>query len=469
MNPEARELAFARAKLVAGLQQQGSAFAGLLDTAILKPTNQHIKACTEFFAANISSESKRTATLWSYLAIVSEIYRKQALNFDATDISTVKKLLSTGVGKSGSRGKVSQPASSQSAAQSTFKPAFKSAFSNSTFQKVQDDSKTASPNEKATGEGKSAWKTIAPAGSVAPKGSSKASGFKINLGTVKKAPKPAPSVPARFGDEAAEPEPEKGLSAIKKQLHILYLISDLLHYQKFHSRCEKYDDYILEVEDLTIQIVGSIVNTDARGSTSHFTKFNSLFDLWETNQFFPFHVIHSFRSQIYFAKQRNTLPGLETSPQPWTLPPTHGDPSDLPFHLPASNAAKLLSVRPGHPIPVKALRPIPFPSSVPPEELVERMKQFDDAVSLVQSHEEINVDPVGGPIEGMTYYGFSKQFAERLREAQGKGQPRERKAKEKPPAHLREKPMPSKFAPPSNYSTVAPPKSYSNVAPPSSY
>lgn len=240
-------------------------------------------------------------------------------------------------------------------------------------------------------------------------------------------------------------------SARRKQLHILYLLNDLLHHTKYHlASSSSYSTLTGTIQSHLVDLVGSAAASDPEAFPKHHGRIKQLLDLWEANGYYQPSYVQKLRETVnnaaklgYFGVgtiglQLGATVGAQLHPSrvskdtPYVMPATHGDPSAPYYDLPAGNMMPHIIPSSTTPINPQLLKPLQFVAGPADETLVIAVKDFmKDVEALFGTEEEhdgtpaIDIDQLGqpilhdeisgDPIGGEGYYGWSKQFCKNMK------------------------------------------------------
>lgn len=239
--------------------------------------------------------------------------------------------------------------------------------------------------------------------------------------------------------ETAQVKPQQ------KQLHVLYILNDLLHHAKYHipnsavepTLSSSLAPFLVEL----IQLIASAAKQRVRKRTE------ALLKIWEEEGIFD----KAQEAELWSALSSGatSTPGilsgrnadssfhpLESRQEVYTMPSSHGDVS-APYHdLPAANMLphitpnKSTPIRPGDVVPLK------FAAGPADAGLVIAVKEFMAAVTALdtgntsskaesEAVEEIDElgqlvrrDETGDLVYGRSYYGWSQEFCEKMKARQ---------------------------------------------------
>lgn len=247
------------------------------------------------------------------------------------------------------------------------------------------------------------------------------------------------------------PDRRHRLSAGRKQLHILYLLNDLLHHTKYHlASSSSYSTLTGTIQSHLVDLVGSAAAFDPKAFSKHHKRIEQLLDIWEANGYYQSSYVQKLREtatnaaklgysgtgtiglQLGDTVRAPLHPSRACKDAPYVMPATHGDPSAPYYDLPAGNMMPHIipnSTTPINPQLVKALQFVAGPAD---ENLVMAVKDFMKDVEVLFGTEEehdaaitIDVDQLGQPtlhdeisgepIGGEGYYGWSKAFCRKMK------------------------------------------------------
>ncbi|KAF7533042.1 hypothetical protein G7Z17_g13568 [Cylindrodendrum hubeiense] len=229
-------------------------------------------------------------------------------------------------------------------------------------------------------------------------------------------------------------------SVKRRRLHILYVVNDVLH----HVVKRNGDAKFATVWDAGLPSL--IANAAAFDNCpKHKTKLENLIRLWQENQYFSSDLISKLRdaltngvaSQISTAPQPSTTSLKLAKETPYVLPSLHGDPTTPWYDLPAASWLPHLTPNSTKPMIPDLIRPIQLVSGPADKALATAVKDLlsdverifskdqkidDDAhIDLNELGERVVLDEITGEIVGgETYYGWSRQFCEKMTERKKK-------------------------------------------------
>lgn len=238
---------------------------------------------------------------------------------------------------------------------------------------------------------------------------------------------------------------DKGTSIPRKQLHILYLVNDLLHHIKYHN------DSTSQLSDATsiLQpfIVALFKNASAYDSSSYpkqHRKIDNLISEWEKQSCYEVAYLGQLREEVANAGTQESKngpsiqePGNESGKTkqdvPYVMPASHGETAAPYYDLPAGNLMPHILPNSASPIDPRSVKPLQFVAGLADERLVIAIKDFMKDVDVLygQGPEvadgiSVDIDELGQPlfraemmgetVEGDTYYGWSKAFCKKMKQ-----------------------------------------------------
>ncbi|KAI1006601.1 hypothetical protein K3495_g1623 [Podosphaera aphanis] len=246
---------------------------------------------------------------------------------------------------------------------------------------------------------------------------------------------------ASLGDsEAGKDTRAKDQPSTKRQrLHILYLINDVLYHAKYRI--------INTLLHTNIQpALESIARSCAsfQGCPKHEKKIFDLLELWREKEYYSIEFIDKLREAVTSARdagksagaaeELETKEGSSSRPKftPYIMPASHGDPMTPWYDLPAGNLMPHIIPNSTRPINPDIIKPLRFTSGPASDTLVEAVKKLLDDVKIIfdgepENEEKLPCDidelgqPIildeitGGVIDGEGYYGWSRNFCERMK------------------------------------------------------
>ncbi|KAL2257062.1 hypothetical protein VTK26DRAFT_719 [Humicola hyalothermophila] len=241
------------------------------------------------------------------------------------------------------------------------------------------------------------------------------------------------------GDAAFASKGGRVPSAKRRRLHVLYILSDILYHVKYRNHDVAFAQKLEPVLPALVRSAASFNNCP-----KHIQKIQDLIRLWDENQYFS----HSFTQQLQAAVEEGPSSKEESGSgteidnsasaaakaaktAPWVMPGMHGDPSVPWYDLPAGNWLPVLEPNSTRPINPSMIKPLVLAQGPADKSLVEAVKQLLADVDKIYSKEanldegpqmigrlgeRVEIDEVTGDIVGGdTYYGWSRQFCEKMK------------------------------------------------------
>lgn len=233
-----------------------------------------------------------------------------------------------------------------------------------------------------------------------------------------------------------------------KQLHILYLLNDLLHHTRYHTETSAaYSTLTGNLQIHLVDLFGYASAYDASKFVRHHKKLNELLDIWNQKEYYHSAYIEKLRETVVNAARlgyngggngsrpqdgtSDDLVGGAKKDAPFIMPAAHGDTSTPYYDLPAGNMMPHIVPNSSVPINPKLVKPLQFVAGPADEHLTAAVKEFmKDVESLYgigrdEGEDAMDVDEMGQPIirdeitgdliEGESYYGWSRAFCERMK------------------------------------------------------
>ncbi|KXG49610.1 RNA polymerase II, large subunit, CTD [Penicillium griseofulvum] len=234
------------------------------------------------------------------------------------------------------------------------------------------------------------------------------------------------------------PQPTGSKVSPKRQrLHILYLLSDLLHHCKYHL--DTTFTFTIVTGSLHLHIVNLVsyaATCDRAKNPRHHRRLDDLLDIWSKHDYFHPDLINKLREVVIMgglppsndtANESNPAkkPGKDV---PFILPSTHGDPSTPWYDLPAGNLLPHIIPNSTLPIQPESVKPIQLLAGPADKELVDAVKSYLGDVDKLFNPEAILYDPdtdmdemgqtvirgenTSDILDGRHYYGWSLDFCQ---------------------------------------------------------
>lgn len=241
-------------------------------------------------------------------------------------------------------------------------------------------------------------------------------------------------------DKQSEP------SIRRKQLHILYLLNDLLHHTKYHLESSSvHSTLTANIQSHLINLIGTTSAYDPRTFEKHHHKIQDLLNVWVDKSYFDPFYIQTLRETVDKSLKNGLAASelgssrLQRDPEevfgeqkvdaPFIMPSTHGDTSTPYYDLPAGNMMPHIIPNSATPINPQILRPLQFMGGPAEETLVTALKDFMREIGPIVKTEHDDTLPdtdelgnivvrdviTGELITGEGYYGWSSAFCEKMK------------------------------------------------------
>ena len=244
----------------------------------------------------------------------------------------------------------------------------------------------------------------------------------------------------------------------RKQLHILYLLNDLLHHTKYHlDSSSAYSILTGTLQPHLVQLFGAAGAYNAAVYFKQHKRLNDLLRIWENNGYYQSSYIQKLRDAVSNAASTGSAGQEDDSlhvngknqdgsqkevhnrkAAPYIMPATHGDPSAPYYDLPAGNMMPHIIPNSTAPINPLFMRPLQFVAGPADDSLVHTVKDFLKEVDALYGggvdpletsiadidelgqqivHDELSGEVIGGE----AYYGWSRAFCEKMKRREGNG------------------------------------------------
>ncbi|SLM35026.1 CID domain [Lasallia pustulata] len=262
------------------------------------------------------------------------------------------------------------------------------------------------------------------------------------------------SIARSTGAHGRLPDQHHPPSTRRKQLHILYLLNDLLHHTRYHiTSSSAYSTLTGTIQSHLVDLVGSAAAFDSKAFPKHHERIDKLLVIWEANGYYQPSYIQKLRETVINAAnlgysgagmmelelgdtagaQRHLSKANKDAP--YVMPATHGDPSVPYYDLPAGNMMPHIIPNSTTPINAQLLKPLQFVAGPADENLVIAVKDFMKDVELLFGTEveydgdiAIDIDQLGQPIVHDEVSGepkYESKEAEAIQQFQQQRQERE--------------------------------------------
>ncbi|MCJ1380740.1 hypothetical protein MMC17_003848 [Xylographa soralifera] len=233
----------------------------------------------------------------------------------------------------------------------------------------------------------------------------------------------------------------------RKQLHVLYLVNDLLHHTKYHKGSPSASSVVTStLHPFLSKLVEAASAYDAVGYSKQQQRISKLLDEWEKQDYYSYSEIEKLRD-IATSAARGTIENGQAEPlmvdipvngegkikaeAPFMMPASHGDPSAPYYELPAGNMMPHIIPNSATPINQHILKPLQFLAGPANESLAIAVKDFLEDVGKLYGQELVEEegmsvdidelgqtvlrDEVGETVANEAYYGWSKAFCEKMK------------------------------------------------------
>ncbi len=237
---------------------------------------------------------------------------------------------------------------------------------------------------------------------------------------------------------------QTGPSTRRRQLHILYLLNDLLHHTKYHLKQSSVHSTLTEnVQSHLLSLVSIVSAYDRMKFRNHRRRIDDLLDLWVEKSYFSTLFVQKLRETVeeppktsdarYLGQSHGKLEqasGGQEARAPYLMPSTHGDSLTPYYDLPAANMMLHIIPNSATPINPQLLKPLQLTAGIVEESLANALKKFMDEVDP-RTNTELNaetradIDELGNRvirdattgelIGGEGYYGWSRVFCEKMK------------------------------------------------------
>lgn len=254
----------------------------------------------------------------------------------------------------------------------------------------------------------------------------------------------------------------------RRRLHVLYVLNDLLHHTKNHEADQSaHIRFTTALQPHLVDAVTLAASAETNKAPEILAKIQDLLSLWADEGYYSVSYVGRLRESAENAAGSGTVgtnpegPAVNGSSAstatvstrlpkeaPFVMPASHGDMS-TPFHdLPAANMMPYIVPNSTAPIATQLMKPLQFVAGPAEAALATAVKDFlgdansiYDPIVAFQEDEGIvaDIDDMGQTIRkeeetgevlnGETYYGWSRDFCERMkkRRRRREGPPNENK------------------------------------------
>ena len=237
------------------------------------------------------------------------------------------------------------------------------------------------------------------------------------------------------------------------QLGVLYLVNDLLHHSKYHSKQKaNRSTWPTDLEPFLIDLFDLPVPKRQGKPERGFEKIRDLLEFWHHEHFFSDAFVGQLKEKAFqsstgasggdaHSQDINGSPTRVNATQsvhqddPFLMPALHGD-SAMPYYdLPAGNLMPHITPNSSMPINSQMVKPMQLPAGPAEDSLIAIVQAFLDEVEpLIKSSRNgkaPNIDELGQPVKldeitgeilgGESYYGWSRPFCEKMKR-RGRGE-----------------------------------------------
>lgn len=249
-----------------------------------------------------------------------------------------------------------------------------------------------------------------------------------------------------LGAEKLKP---KATSEGRKNLHLLYLLNDILHHLKYHGDFGSIlVPFAAGLENVVELVTVAICRAETSTTAILHKQTERLLAVWGDEEYFTSNAVARFRSALRGANAADRQQGVTDANghkrfdanndqlavekgAPFIMPALHGDPSVSYYDLPAATMLPHITPNSTTPINPKLIKPLQFVPGPASERLANAVRDFlldaeeiyrptitsDDgyAPDIDDLGQPIIRDRDSGAISGDSYYGWSRAFCEQMR------------------------------------------------------
>ncbi|MCJ1398964.1 hypothetical protein MMC11_002166 [Xylographa trunciseda] len=233
----------------------------------------------------------------------------------------------------------------------------------------------------------------------------------------------------------------------RKQLHVLYLVNDLLHHTKYHKGSPSASSVVTSTfQPFLSKLVEAASAYDSNVYPKQRQRISTLLDEWEKQDYYSSLEIGKLRDISSSAGCVTTENGQaepsavnipingedkNKAEAPFMMPASHGDLSAPYYELPAGNMMPHIIPNSATPINPHIVKPLQFLAGPADERLAFAVKDFLKDVDKLygqQSMEEEGIsididelgqtvprDEIGETVASEAYYGWTKAFCEKMK------------------------------------------------------
>lgn len=244
-------------------------------------------------------------------------------------------------------------------------------------------------------------------------------------------------------------------SGKRKRLHVLYLINDVLHHTKYHLNegVGAFVSFSGSLQPHVVELVGLAASYDRQKNPKHHRRLGQLLDAWYNHGYYAAEYVDKLRElaqNIDSFDAIKTYVGLSEGASdiqstgskrdaPYIMPASHGDASTPFYDLPAGNFVPHIIPDSTTPIRPDTVKPIQFLAGPADQKLVGVLKKFFQDVDHIYGSIESDLpenasldvdelgqtvlrdDKTGEVIDADTYYGWSREFCQQMKNRKARG------------------------------------------------
>ena len=249
-------------------------------------------------------------------------------------------------------------------------------------------------------------------------------------------------------EQLASSSPEEPPSR-RKQLHILYLLNDLLHHVTYHDPISSRRPNIPETLSKTLRdIIAAASSHELDLFPKHHKRIKELIEIWDAKKYLSpehIHILRDTSSQVSATVHHEGLSaksqikilddqGQTYSEEPFILPSSHGDLSTPFYDLPAGNMMPHIIPNSTTSINPQSMKPLQFVIGPADPKLIAAV---EDLLTVSQSHVHsqwvsiengekdldqlgqiiVRDEVTGDVLDSEAYYGWSREFCRNMKRA----------------------------------------------------
>ncbi|CAI7624774.1 unnamed protein product [Penicillium bialowiezense] len=250
---------------------------------------------------------------------------------------------------------------------------------------------------------------------------------------------------ALAASESSQPTGSK-FSLRRRRLHILYLLSDLLHHTKYHlGTSTAFSTVGGSLQLHIVGLVGHAAACDRQKNIRHHQRLDDLLSIWSEHGYFNSEFVNKLREVVASSASTGAAPlpddvasagakkpGKNT---PFVVPSTHGDTSAPHHDVPAGNFIPHIMPRLTLPLQPTSVKPIQLLGGPADGKLVQILKDFVGHVDQIGDTSDLkdadaDVDELGeltlrdeitkDILDGENYNGWTRAFSQQTKRAPGR-------------------------------------------------